>query len=65
MASKLRITYVRSAIGYNVRQKQTIRALGLTRLGATVEREDSPMVRGMISKVRHLVRVEEVNDETA
>ncbi len=65
MASKLRITYVRSAIGYNVRQKRTIRALGLTRLGATVEREDTPAVRGMINKVRHLVRVEEVNDETA
>lgn len=65
MANKLRITYVRSAIGYNVRQKRTIRALGLTRLGATVEREDTPAVRGMINKVRHLVRVEEVNDETA
>lgn len=65
MASKLRITYVRSAIGYNVRQKRTIRALGLTRLGATVEREDTPAIRGMINKVRHLVHVEEVNDETA
>ncbi|MBC7316949.1 MAG: 50S ribosomal protein L30, partial [Chloroflexi bacterium] len=57
MANKLRITYVRSAIGYNVRQKQTIRALGLHRLGATVEREDTPVVRGMINTVRHLVRV--------
>ncbi|MBC7255544.1 MAG: 50S ribosomal protein L30 [Chloroflexi bacterium] len=65
MANKLRITYVRSAIGYNVRQKRTIRALGLRRLGATVEREDTPVVRGMINTVRHLVRVEEVNDETA
>jgi len=65
MANKLRITYVRSAIGYTVRQKQTIRALGLSRLGATVEREDTPVVRGMINTVRHLVRVEEVKDETA
>lgn len=65
MANKLRITYVRSAIGYNVRQKRTIRALGLTRLGATVECKDTPAIRGMIDKVRHLVRVEEVNDETA
>jgi large subunit ribosomal protein L30 len=60
MSSKLRIQYVKSAIGYNVRQKRTIRALGLRRLGDVVEQEDTPVIRGMIQKVRHLVRVEEV-----
>jgi large subunit ribosomal protein L30 len=49
MPNKLRITYVRSAIGYNVRQKQTIRALGLRRLGDQVEHEDTPAIRGMIN----------------
>lgn len=57
---KLRIKYVKSAIGYNVRQKRTIRALGLRRLGDVVEQEDAPAVRGMIERVSHLVQVEEV-----
>ena len=57
---KLHITYVRSAIGYARRQKDTIRALGLRRLGQTVEHQDTPVVRGMIEKVRHLVQVAEV-----
>lgn len=56
----LRITYVKSAIGYNVRQKRTIRALGLHRLGDTVEQNDTPPIRGMIDRVQHLVQVEEV-----
>ena len=60
MASKLKIKYVKSAIGYSVRQKRTIAALGLRRLGDTVEQRDSPTVRGMIRKVQHLVQVEEV-----
>lgn len=60
MSSKLRIQYVKSAIGYSFRQKRTIRALGLRRLGDVVEQEDTPVIRGMIQKVRHLVRVEEV-----
>ncbi|MGQ9598191.1 MAG: 50S ribosomal protein L30 [Anaerolineae bacterium] len=57
---KLRITWVKSAIGYSRRQKGTIRALGLRRLGDTVEMADSPTVRGMLNKVSHLVSVEEV-----
>ncbi|MCR4405482.1 MAG: 50S ribosomal protein L30 [Anaerolineae bacterium] len=57
---KLRITYVKSNIGYSVRQKDTIRALGLHRLGDVVEKADTPVIRGMIHKVRHLVTVEEV-----
>ncbi|MEW6567250.1 MAG: 50S ribosomal protein L30 [Chloroflexota bacterium] len=55
----LRITLVRSPIGYSERQKRTVRALGLRRLNQTVEQEDTPVVRGMIAKVSHLVRVEE------
>ena len=57
---KLRITYVRSAIGYSVRHKDTIRTLGLRRLNQSVVHEDTPSVRGMLLKVNHLVRVEEV-----
>jgi large subunit ribosomal protein L30 len=60
MATKLRITYVRSAIGYNVRQKQTILALGLHNMGDVVEQDDTPVIRGMINKVSHLVQVQEV-----
>lgn len=55
----LRITYVRSAIGYQRNQKATVRALGLRRLQQTVVHQDSPQVRGMLRKVRHLVKVEE------
>ena len=56
--AKLRITYIKSAIGYNVKQKATIQALGLRRMQQTVEHEDTPVIRGMINKVSHLVRVE-------
>ena len=54
----LRIQLVRSTIGYAQRQKATVRALGLRRLHQTVERPDNEAVRGMISKVQHLVRVD-------
>ncbi len=60
MPNKLRVTYVHSAIGYNVRQKRTVHALGLRRLGDVVEHEATPAVCGMINKVIHLVQVEEV-----
>lgn len=52
------VTYVRSAIGYPQDQHQTIRSLGFTRLNQTREVTDTPSVRGMVYKVRHLVRVE-------
>jgi large subunit ribosomal protein L30 len=55
----LRITLVRSPIGYNQRQKATVRALGLRRLHQTVEHLDGPAVRGMINAVVHLVKVQE------
>lgn len=59
---KLRITYVKSAIGYSERHKATIRSLGFRRLNQTVEQVDSPAVRGMLAKVAHLVRFEEVQE---
>lgn len=58
--SKLKVTQVRSAIGRPKDQKDTVRRLGLHRMHDTVVREDRPEIRGMISKVRHLVKVEEV-----
>jgi large subunit ribosomal protein L30 len=57
---KLKITQIRSAIDRKFDQKQTIRALGIRRLQATVVHEDTPQIRGMIAKVSHLLRVEEV-----
>lgn len=60
MAKKLKITYQKSAIGYNKRQKGTITALGFRKLNDTVEHDDTPVIRGMIKRVSHLVAVEEV-----
>jgi len=59
LAGKLRITWKKSAIGYRENQKRTIEALGLKRLGHTVEQPDNRAVRGMIITVRHLVEVTE------
>ena len=59
MAPKLSITWRKSAIGYRIDQKRTIEALGLRRLGHTVEHEDSKPLHGMLHKVRHLVDVSE------
>lgn len=55
----VRITLVKSPIGYSQRQKGTVWALGLRRMHQTVEQIDTPVLRGMIAKVSHLVRVEE------
>ncbi len=57
---RLRVTYVKSVIGYDQSQKRTVLALGLRRLGQTVEHADTPVIRGMVGKVPHLVRVEEI-----
>ncbi len=57
---QLRITYVKSAIGYSMRHKATIRTLGLRRLNQSVVHDDTPTLRGMLAKVNHLVRIEEV-----
>jgi len=59
--SKLHITWVKSGIGYNRDQRKTLKALGFRRLNQRVAHEDSNSVRGMINKVKHLVRVEEEN----
>ena len=61
--ARLRITYTKSAIGYNAKQKLTIKALGLRKLQHSVEHDDSPVIRGMINKVSHLVTVEEIVGE--
>lgn len=58
--SKLRITWVKSSIGYSQDQKSTIKALGLRRLGESVEQPDNSSIRGMVHKVRHLLEVEEI-----
>jgi len=60
MANKLRITWVRSDIGYEKSQGETVRSLGLKKLNKTVVVNDTPQVRGMVYKVRHLLRVEEI-----
>lgn len=53
----LRIEQVRSPIGYNKKQRDVLRGLGLRRIRHVVEREDSPAVRGMVNKIPHLVRI--------
>jgi large subunit ribosomal protein L30 len=58
--AKLRITQIRSDIGGTRNQRETLRTLGLRRISASTEREDTPQVRGMIKTVMHLVKVEEV-----
>lgn len=59
--AKLMVTWFKSGIGYPQRQRRTLRALGLRRLNQRVIHEDSAVVRGMINKVRHLVKVEEAS----
>ena len=58
----LRITWRKSAIGYSIDQKRTIRALGLRRLQQTVEQPNTRAIQGMVTKVKHLLQVEEVGD---
>ncbi len=60
MATKLRITWIKSTIGYHQPQHKVIQALGLHRLHESVERFDTPSIRGMVHKVQHLLKVEEV-----
>jgi large subunit ribosomal protein L30 len=59
--AKVRITQVRSQIGESERHRGTLRALGLGKIGKTVEHDDGPVLTGMLRKVRHLVRVENGN----
>jgi large subunit ribosomal protein L30 len=59
--ARLKVTQRRSVINRPRDQKATVRALGLHRIGDSVEKEDRPEIRGMISKVRHLIDVEEIS----
>ena len=56
----LKITQVRSRIGYKPKAKKTLDALGLRKMNQTVEKNDSPAIRGMIKKIEYLLKVEEV-----
>ena len=60
MADKIRVTLVRSGIGYNRKIRETLKGLGLTKLHKTVELENTPAIRGMIKKVSFLVEIGEV-----
>ena len=57
--ARIRVTQVRSAIGQTGKHRGTLRALGLGRIGKTSEHEDGPVLKGMLRKVRHLVKVED------
>ena len=57
---KIRITQVKSGIGQPLRQKRNLQALGIRRMHHTVEKEATPQILGMVAKVNHLVRVEEI-----
>ncbi|RLT43659.1 MAG: 50S ribosomal protein L30 [Chloroflexi bacterium] len=59
MAKKIRVTLVKSPIGYEKSQRATARALGLTKMSQSVEKDDSPALRGMIAKISHLLEVSE------
>ncbi len=58
--AQLKVTQVKSEIGGKQNQRDTLRSLGLRRIGHTVTKEDRPEIRGMVTTVRHLVTVEEV-----
>jgi large subunit ribosomal protein L30 len=57
--AKIRIKWVKSGIGYPGDQRRTVKALGFHRLNEVVEKEDTPVIRGMINKVSHMLSVEE------
>lgn len=61
MAAKLNVTLVKSPIGQKPKARATVRSLGLRKLHQTVQHNDTPDVRGMLHRVRHLIRVEEEN----
>jgi len=62
--AKLRITWVKSGIGYAEDQKKTLKALGFRRLNQSVTHNDCTSIRGMLNKVKHLIKVEEEVGET-
>ena len=60
MGKMLKITWTKSTIGTSKRQRDNIRSLGLRRLNQTVIKEDTPQLRGIIDRVQHLIKVEEL-----
>lgn len=58
--AQLKVTLIRSTIGSTERQRATVAALGFRRVNQTLVKEDSPVIRGMLGKVKHLVRVEHI-----
>ena len=62
MAPKLRIRQIRSSSGRQQKQRLTLRALGIRHIDHTVEHTDTPQIRGMIFKIRHLIEVDEIQD---
>ena len=62
--SRVRLTLIKSPIGYKGDQRDTVKALGLHRMLSVVEKDDSPTLRGMVHKVQHLVRLEQLQADT-
>ena len=60
--AKLRITWLKSGIGYSKEQKNTLKALGFHRLNEVIEHDDSASIRGMVQKVNHLVKMETIDN---
>lgn len=58
-SGRIKIQYYRSTIGYSKKQKDIVKSLGITKLNQTVEREDTPSMRGIVAKVPHLLRIVE------
>ncbi|AOY56473.1 50S ribosomal protein L30 [Candidatus Rhodoluna planktonica] len=61
MANRLKVTQIKSSVGNKPNQRETLRTLGLKRIGDIIVKEDSQSVRGMVRTVAHLVKVEEIN----
>ena len=62
--AKIRVTWIKSGIGYERSQRRTLKSLGFHRLNQSLVHEDTNSIRGMINKVRHLVKIEAVNGQT-
>jgi len=61
VAKELKITLIKSVIGYNKTQRATVKALGLGKMNSSVIQKDTPDIRGKINKIPHLLKVEEIN----
>lgn len=62
MAKKIKVTLIHSVIGRKEDQKRTVKALGLGKINSSRVHNDSPMIRGMVNKVHHLVKVDEIDE---